>query len=101
MDFIIRVLGSLYFEAGRYEDSNRAKQYSHQINLKIRDAGNLGELLDAIADNFEHMGEQYSEIYKELYRQTYYVGDFYGLSYIASFGKKYYEEHFDANIKWY
>lgn len=101
LDFIIRNLGNLYFGAGRYEDSNRAKQYSHQINLKIRDADNLGELLDAIADNFEHMGEQYSEIYKELYRQTYYVGDFYGFSHIASFGKRYYEEHFDANIKWY
>lgn len=101
LDFIIRVLGGLYFGAGRYEDANRAKEYSYQINLKIRDADNLGELLDAIADNFEHMGEQYSEIYKELYRQTYYVGDFYGFSHIASFGKQYYEENFDANIKWY
>ncbi|MBR4026315.1 MAG: helix-turn-helix transcriptional regulator [Lachnospiraceae bacterium] len=101
LDFIIRVLGSLYFAVGRYEDSNKAKLYSHQINLKMRDAGNLGEILDAIADNFEHMGEQYSELYKELYRQTYYVADFFDIAYIASFGKKYYEEKFDDKIKWY
>ena len=101
LDFVLRVLGGLYFAVGKYEDSNTMKEYAHFTNMQLLEACNLPQTLDAIADNLEHISKRYSEKYKELYRQTYYVADFFACTDIISFTDNYYKENFDADIKWY
>ena len=100
-DFILRILASLYFAVGRYEDDFKITKDVYDINIRTRDSGNLPEMLDAMADDLEHMGERYSQEYKKLYRQTYYIADFYGFSKVKTFTKKYYEENFEKDIVWY
>lgn len=100
-DFILRILAGLYFSVGRYEEALKITKNVYDVNIKTRDSGNLPAMLDAMADDLEHMGKQYSEEYKKLYRQTYYVAEFYGFAKIKLFAKKYYEENFDRDIVWY
>ena len=100
-DFILRILAGLYFAVGRYEEALKITKDVYDVNIRTRDGGNLPEMLDAMADDLEHMGKQYCEEYKKLYRQTYYVAEFYGFSKIKIFAKKYYEENFEKDIVWY
>lgn len=101
IDYVLRILSSLYFGIGNYSNAIQVDQYVHNINMRLYEAISLAERLDAIADNYEHMGKQYSEKYIKLYRQTYYVADFFSAKDILPFAKKYYEENFDREIKWY
>lgn len=98
---VFRVLSGLYFAIGEYETSVNIAKYVKHIEIKRKEADGISEILDAIADNLEHMGEQYSEEYQKLYRYTYYTADFFGIEKIIAFGKKYYEEKFDSEIIWY
>lgn len=98
---VFRVLSGLYFAIGNYDNSIKISEYVKHTIIQRKEASNLPEVLDAIADDWEHKGEQYSEEYKKLYRHTYYVADFFGIKNIKDFGKKYYEEKFDADIVWY
>lgn len=98
---LFRVLAGLYFSIGKYDQSIQISEYVKRNMLRRKDGANLYEVLDEIADNFEHKGKQYSEEYKKLYRYTYYVADFYGVREAIIFAKKYYEEKFDLNIRWY
>lgn len=98
---IIYVLSVLYFRKGYYMESIKIGEYIMNIDIKNNDACTLAETLDAIADNLEHMGEQYSEEYKKLYRQSFYVADFYKYDVVKSVAKRYYEENFDSNMIWY
>ena len=100
-EYVIRVLADLYFGIQRYEEANDIEKYVMRINLNQREAICLPHLLDAVADNYEHIGEQYSKIYKKMYCQTYYVADFFKFENIYPFAKKLYEERFDPNINWY
>ena len=68
----------MYFGAKEYERSNQIIGYVLKRDLSCLDAVNLPQHLDGMADNYEHIGEQYSKLYKELYCQTYYVTDFFG-----------------------
>lgn len=99
--FLFRVLAGLYFAIGEYDRAIQISEYVKKNILKRREGANLASVLDAISDDLEHKGEQYSEEYKKLYRYTYYVADFYGIQDIIGFAKKYYEENFDVSIKWY
>ena len=99
--FVFRVLSGLYFAVGKYEESVQIAKYIKKINIKRKSGSNLSDVLDQIADNYEHIGEQYSLEYKKLYCYTYYVADFYGIEKIIDFAKKYYEEHFDKEKIWY
>lgn len=99
--FLFRVLGGLYFAIGEYEISNKIKKYVKHENIKRRDGSSIAECLDAIADNLEHMGEQYSEEYQKLYRSTYYIADFFGIKKIIDFTKIYYKTNFDSEFIWY
>ena len=99
--FLFRVLASLYFSIGEYDRAIQISEYVKKNILRRREGANLATVLDAIADDLEHKGEQYSEEYKKLYRYTYYVADFYGIQDVVGFAKKYYEENFEASIKWY
>ena len=66
----------MYFSIGNYEKSLEILHYVYRIYIKNKNTSNLANILDAIADDLEHMGERYSEDYKKLYRQAYYVADF-------------------------
>ncbi len=99
--FLFRVLSCLYFAIGEYETSIKVAKYVKHESIKRRDAFNIAEILDIIADDLEHMGRQYSIEYQKLYRQTYYVADFFGIERIIDFARKYYEEKFDSEIIWY
>ena len=99
--FLFRVLAGLYFAVGEYDRAIQISEYVKNNILRRREGANLATVLDAIADDLEHKGEQYSYEYKKLYRYTYYVADFYGIQDIIGFAKKYYEDNFDASIKWY
>ena len=99
--FVVNILADLYFGAQRYEEANDITSYAMRINLKQAEAICLPHLLDCVADNYEHMGEQYSMLYMKLYRQTYYVTDFFGFEDFFEFMETYYKEKFDPNIKWY
>lgn len=99
--FLFRVLSGLYFAIGEYDKSIQIAEYVRKKILKRREGANLATVLDSVADDLEHKGEQYSEEYKKLYRHTYYVADFYGIQEIVGFTKKYYEKNFDTSIKWY
>lgn len=101
VSFALRVLSGLYFASGEYEKSLEIMKYVYGVIVRIKKGINLSTMLDAIADNLEHIGEQYSEEYKKLYCQTYYVADFFGREPVKRFTKSYYEEKFDKNIKWY
>lgn len=98
---LFRVLSSLYFAIGEYKTSVKIAKYVKHVDIKRRKGASIPEILDEIADNLEHMGEQYSNEYKKLYRHTYYIADFYGIEKITDFAKKYYEENFDSGITWY
>ena len=99
--FVFRVLSDLYFAVGKYEVSIKIRKYVKRENIRRKDAINIPETLDAIADSLEHLGMQYSNNYKKLYRYTYYIADFYRINKIVDFTKKYYEENFDSQIIWY
>lgn len=99
--FVFRVLSCLYFAKGEYETSIKVAEYVKHENIKRREGASIPVILDEIADNLEHMGEQYSQEYQKLYRLTYYTADFFGIEKIIDFGKKYYEEKFDSEIIWY
>lgn len=101
IDFVIRILADLYFGAERYEESNQIEKFMLIMQLRQFEAISLPQRLDGMADNYEHLGKQYSDKYKELYRKTYYVADFFGFHEVVSFIKKYYEENFDVNMEWY
>lgn len=98
--FALKVLSGLYFELGNYEKSMEVLKGVFQLTMRIYVTGTIPAILDAYADNLEHIGSQYSEEYKLLYRQSYYVADFFGNVNIANFMKKYYEESF-GEIVWY
>lgn len=99
--FLLRVLESLYFKIQKYEIAIRITKYVQNENVRRRNASNIVETLDEMADCYEHMGERYKEECKKLYRYTYYVADFYKLHYAKTYIKKYYEDKFDPEIKWY
>lgn len=88
------VLSGLYFSNDEFEKSSDIENIVFKLCMRMRDAGNMPEILDTLADNLEHMGSQYSEEYKLLYRQSYYIADFFGNVNVANFMKKYYEESF-------
>ena len=98
---LFRVLSSLYFAIGEYDKSIQIAEYVKHNMFKRREGANLPVVFDEIADNLEHKGEQYSGEYKKLYRYTYYVADFYGIQDAIDFAKKYYEEKFNSDMKWY
>lgn len=98
--FILRVLGDLYFLLDKYDEQLRIVKYVYNRNVRFYDAFELGVILDAIADNLENRGLEYSTEYKKLYRHIYYIGDFYEIQNIKSFAKEYYKK-FDSSMKWY
>lgn len=100
-EFLLRVLSGLYFHSGNYINTLEIIKFVQNENVKRRDAGNLAETLDGIADAYEHIGKQYSEDYEKLYRYTYYVADFFRKEYIVEFMKKFYEDNFQSNMIWY
>ena len=100
-EFLLRVLANLYFESKKYAMTIEIIKYVQNENIKRREAGNLAETLDGIADAYEHIGKQYSDEYKKLYRYTYYVADFFQKEYVAEFMKKFYEENFESSMIWY
>lgn len=99
--FALRVLSGLYFSIGNYEKSLEIANYVYGIYVKNKDTINLPHMLDAIADNLEHMGQQYSKKYKKLYCQAYYVADFLEIENVKRIMDNYYKENFDENIVWY
>lgn len=101
VDFGLRELSELYFCIGNYGKSLEVINYVYKINIRKGECGNLPAILDAMADNLEHMGKENCEQYKKLYRQTYYIADFFGTNSIKSLAKKYYEEKFQENYTWY
>ena len=101
LDYPMRIWGDLYFGATRYEEANAIEFYVMKKCLGRHEAISLPHALDGIADNYEHMGEQYRDIYKKFYRQTYYAAHFFKFEKEMRFIKKYYEENFDREIKWY
>lgn len=98
--FLLKVLSGLYFEIGEYEKSIKTLDEVFHLIMGIYSPGTIPAILDAYADNLEHMGTQYSEEYQLLYRQSYYVAEFYYNTKVADFMKKYYEESF-GTIEWY
>ena len=101
IDFVIRILADLYFGAERYGESNQIEKFKLIMQLKQFEAISLPQRLDGMADNYEHLGKQYSDKYRALYRQTYYVADFFRFNQVASFVENYYKEKFDVNMEWY
>lgn len=101
INYVLRVLALLYFEIGRYDAARQINDAVHRVNLKIGEAITLPQRLDAIADNLEHMGLQYSNEYKKLYCRTFYVADFFQFKNIVTFAKKYYEDNFEKEVQWY
>lgn len=99
--FLLEILSDLYFGAREYERSNQVIGYVLKRDLSCLDAVSLPQKLDGMADNYEHIGEQYSNVYKKLYRQTYYIADFFRFEKVLEFINKYYKEKFDENIQWY
>ena len=100
-EFLLRVLGNLYFRSGNYEKAIEIIRFVQNENVKRREAGNLAETFDAIADAYEHLGEQYSDEYMKLYRHTYYVADFFGKEFVVEFVKSFYENNFQSPMIWY
>lgn len=98
--FLLKVLSGLYFEIGEYERSMKILDEVFHLVMDIYCAGNIPAILDAFADDLEHMGTQYSNEYQLLYRQSYYVAEFYHNTKVANFMKTYYEDSFGA-ILWY
>ena len=98
---LFRTLASLYFAVGKYDISVQISEYVKRNIISRRDGVNLPQVLDEIADGLEHTSIEYSEEYKKLYRYTYYVADLFALENITSFARKYYEDRFDAMIRWY
>ena len=92
--FAMDVLSCLYFSIAEYEKSTEIVTIVFQLCMRLRDAANIPTILDALADDLEHMGTQYSNEYRLLYRQSYYVAEFYHNVSVANFMKNYYEENF-------
>lgn len=92
--FAMDVLSCLYFSIAEYEKATEIEKIVFGLCMNLRDAANIPAILDAIADDLEHMGTQYSNEYQLLYRQAYYVAEFYHNMNIANLMKKYYEESF-------
>ena len=99
--FLLSELSNLYFAKEEYETSLKIVEYTKRVNMVRRNGSNIPRNLDAIADNLEHIGEQYSDEYQKLYRYTYYIADFFGIDKAKGVIKKYYEENFDNNMIWY
>ena len=99
--FVFRVLSCLYFAKGEYETSIKVAEYVKHENIKRRDGASISVTLDMIADDLEHMGEQYSQEYQKLYRYTYYIAEFFGIEGVMDGAKRYYEEKFDKEMVWY
>lgn len=100
VDYIQRVLAGLYFAEGRYKEAYERRKIVYDVAIRDKDAGNLATLLDGMADDLEHIGQQYRDEYMKLYRLTYYVSDFYEIGHIKAFTEKYYEK-FEKGYKWY
>lgn len=98
--FLLKVLSGLYFEIGEYEKSLKILDEVFHLIMNIYSPGTIPAILDAYADNLEHIGTQYSDEYQLLYRQSYYVAEFYYNTKVANFMKRYYEESF-GTIEWY
>ena len=98
--FVKRVLAGVYFSKGMYMEGYELRKNEYKIDIKERNAGNLPTILDGMADDLEHIGEQYKDIYMLLYRLTYYVSDFYEISIARDFIEKYYDK-FEFNYRWY
>ncbi|MBQ6843739.1 MAG: helix-turn-helix transcriptional regulator [Agathobacter sp.] len=98
--FVKRVLAGVYFSKKMYVEGYELRKEAYEIEIKERDGAVLANLLDGMADDLEHIGEQYKETYMLLYRLTYYVSDFYEINTICDFSKKYYEK-LEPNYKWY
>ena len=98
--FIKRVLAGVYFSKEMYAEGYELRKTVYEIEVRERDGANLPNLLDGMADDLEHIGEQYKETYMLLYRLTYYVSDFYEINKIRDFAKGYYEK-FELNYRWY
>lgn len=98
--FVKRVLAGVYFSKEMYVEGYELRKETFEIEMKERDAGSLSAILDGMADDLEHIGEQYKETYMLLYRLTYYVSDFYEIDKARDFTKEYYEK-FDLNYRWY
>lgn len=96
--FALSVLSEIFFACGEYKMSNKVLGYVYDIYMKTKMGENLPKILDGIADNLEHLGEEYSQEYKSLYRQTYYIADFYEMQHIKKFIGKYYTERFETDI---
>lgn len=99
--FLYRVLSSLYFSLGEYEEAIRVAKYVGHVMVKSGDIANLAYVYDEVAYNLENIGEQYSFEYEKLYRYTYYVADFCEIEIVKRFINDYYELNFNSNIKWY
>lgn len=100
VEYIQRILGGLYFEKKEYMQSYETESQVYRMAIHERDSGNLPTLLDDMADDLEHIGEQYRDEYTKLYRLTYYVSDLYEINHIRDFTKKYYEK-FEEEYNWY
>ena len=98
--FVKRILAGVYFSKGMYAEGYGLRKIEYKLETKERNAGNLPTILDGMADDLEHIGEQYKETYMLLYRLTYYVSDFYEIDVARKFSKEYYEK-FECNYKWY
>lgn len=98
--YFLIILGTLYFRIGEYVTAAEILQFVKHIMLKKRDGLNLPIILDSIADNLEHIGQQHSDEYRKLYRYTFYMSDFFGLA-IRETAQKIYEDKFEKNINWY
>lgn len=92
--FAMDVLSCLYFSIAEYEKATEIVTIVFQLCMRLRDAANIPAILDALADDLEHMGTQYSNEYQLLYRQSYYVAEFYHNVSVANLMKNYYEENF-------
>lgn len=96
--FALRVLSALYFSQGRYEEALALDRYILSGDLRRMQGETVAQLLDAVADDLEHMGERYSDKYRKLYRQVYYIADFFKLEKIVAFSRTYYEELFGIEM---
>ncbi len=99
--YMIRVLGNIYFSNQEYDKCIEAQKYVKCREIRSHAGDSLANILDSIADALEHKGRQHKDEYEKLCRQTYYVADFFHINRLKNTIKRYYEENFDSNIKWY
>ena len=97
---VLSVLSNLHFSLEDYEMSLKIAEFVFRKSVRLGESSRLGPMLDAVADDLEHMGEEYSEKYKKFYRHMYYIDDFYDMDIYKSFAKEYYKK-FDSTMNWY